>query len=266
MTSEKRCAAALALFLALLGCGDESDPAGAATGTGAAASTATGSTTTGGGASSSNGSSGAGAAGGGGGETQSGGGGDGGRSGVGGSGGQMTTTGCVDSLPAGHHELPCDGGIVYDVEVPAACTSQPCGLIVDMHGFTMNGDSEDANTGMRALGQQHGYVVVQPTAPGTPPGWTQSTDAPLVFAFLQDVAIVLGTDPKRAHAMGFSQGGGMTFRMVCAHADFFASVSPIGAITGCEFSGANTPSEEVDILQVHGHDDVIVDFDAVAVP
>jgi hypothetical protein len=120
---------------------------------------------------------------------------------------------------------------------------------------------------MRALGQQHGYVVVQPTAPGTPPGWTQSTDAPLVFAFLQDVAIVLGTDPKRAHAMGFSQGGGMTFRMVCAHADFFASVSPIGAIAGCEFSGANTPSEEIDILQVHGHDDdVIVDFDAIAVP
>jgi poly(3-hydroxybutyrate) depolymerase len=58
----------------------------------------------------------------------------------------------------------------------------------------------------------------------------------------------------------------MTLRLLCTHADFFASGAPIGALEGCEFEGANAPSEEVDILQVHGHSDAVVSFDAVAIP
>ena len=163
----------------------------------------------------------------------------------------------------------CDGGITYEVEIPPACTQGPCGLVVDMHGYTMNADAEDENTGMRALGQQHGYVVVQPTAPKDAlqlPSWDQATHVPLVYKFLADLASDLPIDPKRIHAMGFSQGGGMTFRLLCSHADFFASGAPIGGLAGCEFSGQNTPSEEVDILQVHGHVDAIVSFPNVAVP
>jgi poly(3-hydroxybutyrate) depolymerase len=177
--------------------------------------------------------------------------------------------GCLKDVSAGHHEVGCDGGITYEVEIPAACTQGPCGLVVDMHGYTMNADSEDENTGMRALGQQHGYVVVQPTAPKDGfqlPSWDQPAHAPLVHKFLADLAASLPIDPKRIHAMGFSQGGGMTLRLMCGHADFFASVAPIGGLAGCEMSGQNTPSEEVDILQVHGHTDAIVSFPNVAVP
>ncbi|MFO0614939.1 MAG: hypothetical protein U0414_20285 [Polyangiaceae bacterium] len=177
--------------------------------------------------------------------------------------------GCLTDVSAGHKTVSCDGGITYDVEIPAACVAGPCGLIVDLHGYTMTGESEEENTGMRARGQAHGYVVVQPTAPKDgfgQPSWDQPTHAPLVHHFLADLAASLPIDPKRIHAMGFSQGGGMTFRLLCGHADFFASAAPIGAIEGCEFAGANTPSEEVDILQVHGHDDAIVNFQSVAVP
>lgn len=188
--------------------------------------------------------------------------------GGGGSGGGEVI-GCLTDVSAGHKEVSCDGGIVYDVEIPAACTQGGCGLIVDLHGYTMTGDSEDENTGMRALGQQHGYVVVQPTAPVDgfqQPSWDQATHVPLVHAFLADLATSLDVDPARIHAMGFSQGGGMTLRLLCSHAGFFASGAPIGALEGCEFEGGNVPSEEVDILQVHGHSDGVVSFDAVAVP
>ena len=58
----------------------------------------------------------------------------------------------------------------------------------------------------------------------------------------------------------------MAFRLLCDHANFFASGAPVGAIAGCEFSGQNTPSEEVDILQVHGRTDAVVSFTGVAVP
>ncbi len=177
--------------------------------------------------------------------------------------------GCLMDVTAGHKTVSCAGGVTYDVEIPAACTQGSCGLIVDLHGYTMTGVSEDENTGMRALGQANGYVVVQPTAPKDgfgQPSWDQPTHAPLVHQFLVDLAASLPIDSKRVHAMGFSQGGGMTFRLLCAHADFFASAAPIGAVQGCEFGGPNTPSEEVDILQVHGHVDAVVNFQNVAIP
>jgi poly(3-hydroxybutyrate) depolymerase len=174
--------------------------------------------------------------------------------------------GCVTDVSAGHHVLPCDGGVTYDVEVPAACAAGGCGLVLDMHGYTMNADQEDKGTGMRALGQARGYVVVQPTAPGTPPGWDQATHAPLVFAFIADAAAAFVTDPARAHVTGFSQGGGMTWRMICAHADFFASAAPLSGLTGCEFMAPNLPSREVPVMQVHGHKDSILNFALYAIP
>jgi poly(3-hydroxybutyrate) depolymerase len=173
---------------------------------------------------------------------------------------------CVTDVSAGHHLFPCDGGITYDVEIPAACAAGGCGLVVDLHGLTMNATEEDAGTAMRARGHQYGYVVVQPNAPGVPSSWDQATHAPLVFAFVADLAKAMLTDPRRAHATGFSQGGGMTWRLVCDHADFFASAAPLSALNGCPFSTAEAPSREVPILQVHGRDDGILNFDLFAVP
>jgi hypothetical protein len=173
--------------------------------------------------------------------------------------------GCLTDVSAGHHVFPCAGGLTYDVDVPPACAAGGCGLVLDMHGYTMNADSENAGTDMRAHGQQHGYVVVQPTAQLLT-GWVQATDAPSVFAFVADAAAALATDPKRAHVLGFSQGGGMTWRMICDHADFFASAAPLSALTGCEWSPPLAPTREVPTLQVHGHKDSVLAFSVYGIP
>lgn len=183
-----------------------------------------------------------------------------------GGGAMPAPTGCVTDVSAGHHLLPCAGGIRYDVEIPAACALGGCGLILDMHGLTMNATQEDAGTGMRARGHEYGYVVVQPNAPGVPSSWDQVVHAPLVFAFVRDVAKALVTDPRRAHVTGFSQGGGMTWRMICAHADFFASAAPLSGLPGCSFSPSEAPSREVPIMQVHGHKDALLNFNLFAIP
>lgn len=198
-------------------------------------------------------------------------GGEGGAGGglVAGAGGAGGAQGCLPPLSAGHHVVSCAGGIDYDVEVPAACVGGGCGLVVDLHGYTMTAASEDENTHMRALGQQHGYVVVQPTAPSDAfgqPSWDQASHTPLVAAFVADLAAALSVDAARVHAMGFSQGGGVTLRLLCDHAHLFASVAPIGAVQGCPFAGPATPSEEVDVLMVHGRADAVVSFYGVALP
>ncbi len=174
--------------------------------------------------------------------------------------------GCLTDVGAGHHVLPCDG-ITYDVEISPACAMGGCGVIFDVHGATMSADDEDRNTGLRALGPAHGYVVVQPTAPdGTlGPSWDPARDDPKILDFLLLTLRALRIDPDRVHFTGFSQGGYMTWRMLCHHAELFGSVAPGAAATGtlfeaCSFSATERPSVEVPVLYLHGHHDRIVNW------
>lgn len=175
------------------------------------------------------------------------------------------SNGCITDTTAGHHAFTCDG-IAYDVSVPPNCASG-CGLILDVHGATMDATMEDANTNMRALGAQHGFVVVQPNANPAPPAssWNPLTDDAKVFAFLQGALAAWTIDPKRVHMTGFSQGGMMTFRFLCKHADVFASMAP-AAGDGCTFTPGDTPSREVPVLYMHGTKDALISFLGGAIP
>lgn len=168
--------------------------------------------------------------------------------------------GCIGAATAGTQKIACDG-FVYDVTVPAACVAGGCGLVLDVHGLTMSGKMEDDNTNMRALGDKYGYVVVQPNANPAPPssGWNPPGDDAKVFAFLKESIVALKIDPKRVHMTGFSQGGMMTSRFLCQHADVFASMAP-AAGTGCSFFGSDAPSREVHVLYMHGTKDALVAF------
>jgi polyhydroxybutyrate depolymerase len=171
--------------------------------------------------------------------------------------------GCITSVAAGHHVFTCEE-LAMDVEVSASCALGGCGLILDVHGATMNAAEEDANTEMRALGSARGYVVVQPNAPagGLGTSWDPDRDDPKVFAFVQLAMRAFRIDPDRVHITGFSQGGFMTWRMLCDHADVFASVAPAAACGGlyrhCAFTDTERPSREIPVLYVHGHADTIV--------
>jgi polyhydroxybutyrate depolymerase len=168
-------------------------------------------------------------------------------------------SGCT-AIAAGTKTFTCDG-LKYDVTVPSACVAGGCGLILDVHGMTMSGKMEDNNTNLRALGDKWGYVVVNPNANPAPPSsaWKPETDDPKVFAFLELALKTYAIDLKRVHMTGFSQGGMMTSRFLCKHADVFASVAP-AAGTGCTFKGTDVPSREVPVLYVHGETDALVSY------
>jgi hypothetical protein len=198
----------------------------------------------------------------------------GGGTGTGGGTSMMPApSGCVTDVTAGHHKFTC-GTITYDVEVPTACAAGGCGVVFDIHGLTMNADQEDKSTNLRALGNSMGYVIVQPTAPnvGIGPGWTPPTDDPKVWSFVGDVRTALVINPKKIHFTGFSQGGAMTWRFICAHADVLASAAPVADCDGqtltpymppypndCAFDGG-FPSQPVPVLQMHGTQDGLCPF------
>lgn len=179
--------------------------------------------------------------------------------------GGFVPTGCITDVTAGDHVFACDG-FTYDVRLPAACLSANCGIVLDVHGFTMSGAIQDANTNMRAIGEREGFVVVQPNAKGGPPtaSW-DSADYDRVWAFFVAARQVYAIDPKRVHVTGFSQGGAMTWAFTCAHGDEIASSAP-AALNGCSVDNLAATKRQVPVLYMHGKNDGIAKYDTFAGP
>jgi hypothetical protein len=180
--------------------------------------------------------------------------------------GAVTAT-CTVTSTTGYHQDTCDG-MVYDVNIPAACTTPgACGLIVDVHGLTMSGQMEDNNTNLRALGAQHGYVVIQPNANPAPPAamFMPPGDDDRIYAFIGSAIATFGIPANRVHFTGFSDGGEMTFRFLCAHAATFSSVAAAGASAEC-FQAGQAPPPQIPLLVMNGTKDALVAFQTEAVP
>lgn len=192
-----------------------------------------------------------------------------------------TPSGCITDVTPGDHTFTCEG-LSVDVSIPTACLAPGCGLITEIHGDTGTGALMDANTNLKALGKQRGFVVVAPTGPPWPggPGSTwrppPQPDDENIIKVIQKVAEVFRTDPKKNHVTGFSRGGFVTWRLLCKHADMFASFAPAtagssaGTSNGFTCNGVNEvscpfdaspggkPSVEVPVLFLMGRTDTPV--------
>ncbi len=175
---------------------------------------------------------------------------------------------CIPTVQAGAHIFECDG-LSYQVSVPLRCETSGCGLIFDVHGFTMSGAMEENNTNLAALTANTDFIVVQPSATPAPPrsNWSARADDDRVFDFMMRAMSVYQTDPARLHITGFSDGGWLTWRFICEHADVLASAAPAAASgycsieRACDFTAAEQPSVELPILLMLGLQDNYVEID-----
>lgn len=174
---------------------------------------------------------------------------------------------CITDVTPGRHTFACDG-LVYHVSVPARCVAPGCAVVFDVHGFTMSGAMQENNTNLAALTEGTDFIVVQPSATPAPPAsnWSARTDDARLFDFMMRVVDVFRTDRARLHITGFSDGGWLTWRFVCEHADVLASAAPAAASgycsieRACDFVGEEIPARKIPLLFMLGTQDAYVDY------
>jgi polyhydroxybutyrate depolymerase len=245
---------------ALVACGDD-DSAGAAA-TGGAAGTAAGgaaagqSATAGAGGGTSGGEAGASAAG------------AGGAAG----GGALGATGEPQSITVG-------GDRPAKVYVPSSYDpAKPTPLVVLLHGYGASGSLQELYLNIKKQAEEQGFLYVNPDGTTDASGkrfWnatkaccdygdTGVDDEGYLMSLLDEIAAKANVDPKRVHFFGHSNGGFMTYRMACNHADRIAAVGVLAGAMPIDASQC-APSGPVSVLHVHGTADETIAYEGGSV-
>lgn len=136
----------------------------------------------------------------------------------------------------------------------------PMPLLVALHGCTENDVGFDVLTGLSALAEQRGFLVVFPDQstlanPGQCWNWPLSTNQhrgwgePSIIAGITTLMRSRYTvDAKRIYATGVSAGGVMSVIMGVTYPDLYAAVA---TVAGCEY--------ECDVLQLRSPDQAGLD-------
>ena len=156
---------------------------------------------------------------------------------------------------------------------------RPAPLMLTLHGYTATGAEQEGYFGLLPLAEQHGFLYAFPD--GTTdflgnPFWNATDaccdlfgsgvdDATYLSELVDAIADQLSVDPWRVHFMGHSNGGFMSYRMACDHADLVASVASLAGATFLDPADCQ-PVGPVHVLQIHGTSDGTIGYNGGSTP
>ena len=195
----------------------------------------------------------------------------GGSGGMGAAGGAGATGGAggaggVPTIFGGDRPVELQIPDSYDAGVPTP-------LVILLHGYTASGAIQNGYFGMSAEANQRGVLFAFPdgTIDAMDNRFWNATDACCNFygsdvddsAYLRglvdDISAAYNVDPKRVHFVGHSNGGFMSYRMACDHADIVASIASLAGAMYDDTSMCGN-SEPVHALQIHGDLDDTIEY------
>ena len=154
----------------------------------------------------------------------------------------------------------------YHLYVPSDYDpAHPAPVVVSLHGFLSNPDSQAWISGWQQLAEQHGFLVAYPQGTSYPQRWNAGTtwnsgadDVQFLRDLLDDLNGVAAVDTSRVYVNGFSNGGGMAVRIACEVADRVAAIGTVAAaVTDLEKCA---PARPVPVVAFHGTADPIVPY------
>lgn len=163
------------------------------------------------------------------------------------------------SMTAGQH-IGEFGSRAYKIYRPGPEAAFPKGppLLVMLHGCGQTPDDFAKGTGMTALAQAHGFIVVYPAQPREahpnccwnwflPAHQNRDAGEPAIIASLtRELVVKHGADPARVYIAGLSAGASMALIVARAYPDLFAAV---GAHSGLPAGAAHDQTSAMIAMQ-----------------
>jgi polyhydroxybutyrate depolymerase len=158
----------------------------------------------------------------------------------------------------------------YILSMPAA-RRDPRPTIVVLHGGTLNAENAVRTTGVEPLVEREGIVAIYPDAIGghwydgravARFQWRSEAAGDVAFVRMLVASLVQAgvADPHRVYVTGPSNGGMMTFRLVCEAADLFAAAAPIIANLPADLAPSCKPARAIPTLVMNGTADPLVPY------
>ena len=161
------------------------------------------------------------------------------------------------------------------VHVPASYEkAHPAPLLIMLHGYGSSGDEHEGYFNLGPAAAARGLIYAHPDGTVDSTGsrfWnatdaccdfdrTRVADADYLTGVVSEIASRVNVDPKRIYLIGHSNGGFMSYRMACEHADLVAAMV---SLAGASFAKETDcrPSATVAVLEIHGTADYVINFD-----
>ena len=158
----------------------------------------------------------------------------------------------------------------YVIYIPSSYQEdKPTPLMINFHGF--GGIASDyaqnigKDNGLNITANENNFIVVYPQAVIGQKGstyWTpgdngieniRENDVYFTKELISEIASIYNLDQNRVYAVGFSNGGMMSYNLACLGADFIAAV---GVMSGISISGdCETPNISTSIIHFHSTED-----------
>ncbi len=152
-------------------------------------------------------------------------------------------------------------------------------LVVSLHGYTGNGSQHENYFNLRSRVDASQFLLCVPDGLQNAQGdrfWNATDfccdfsgqnpdDSGYLRSLIETVIADHPVDLGSIHVVGHSNGGFMSYRMACDHADLVSSVASLAGATFSEPSDC-MPGEPVHVLQIHGTDDTTIRYDGGCIP
>ena len=176
-------------------------------------------------------------------------------------------------------QVPTDRGNVplYLPSDPTPDTTLP--LVVSLHGYTGNGNAHENYFNLRSKVDDREFMLCVPNGLRNSQGdryWNATDfccdfegqnpdDSGYLRSLIETIIADHPVDLDSIHVVGHSNGGFMSYRMACDNADLVSSIASLAGATFADSSDC-VPSEPVHVLQIHGTNDSVIDFNGSCFP
>jgi polyhydroxybutyrate depolymerase len=183
-------------------------------------------------------------------------------------------TAATSTMPAGGTGTIEIAGRPVTLHVPGSYDpGSPAPLVIALHGYTSNAAEMESYLRLTPESDRRGFIYAYPDGSTADRGerFWNATDACCAFSssrpddsrYLSDlITTIQGTyriDRARVYLVGHSNGGFMSFRMACDHADQITAIAALAGATWQDPARCR-PSEPVSVLAIHGTADETIAY------